>query len=119
MAVKLVRIHRESWNLQKRRNKMLTKEEILNEIGEGVHHPNFYEALLWAMDKWADTKLGMYISNLNSVTQTIDVPKYILDEYARKEGIELIRFLSNEGINFERATDNPHNIYQNYLDSKE
>lgn len=92
----------------------MTKEEILNKHvslyfsshhdrsrwnGEGGHggaewHTDKAIAadIYKAMDEWA----GYLISNSSHVTTELQVPKHILDEYAKQQAIEFVNWLSEE-----------------------
>ena len=55
------------------------------------------------LQEWNDKDLGWTDSALGA-----------MQSYADERCIELIIYLSNEGINFERATDTPKNIYNDF-----
>lgn len=44
---------------------------------------------------YADIKSGKFISEQTSTSQSIEIPKYILDEYAKQQSIEFANFLGN------------------------
>jgi hypothetical protein len=75
------------------KNKQMTKESILDphlkyawECDEAS--PVIpYSAAEKAMDEWA----GYLISNSQSVSATYQVPKHILDEYAKQQAIAFVR----------------------------
>lgn len=51
-----------------------------------------------AIKQYADIKLGKYISQQSSSTQTLEVPKYILEEYANLSIIEVLEGLSEKMV---------------------
>lgn len=72
----------------------MTKEEVLNShlIYGGDTYLSCKEDVLKAMDEWADIKVGEFISNQSSITTTYEVPKKILEEYARIRSIEFFKW---------------------------
>lgn len=95
------------------------KKELLDKYWMGKY--DVYAAsdmILRVMDEWADIKVGEFISNQNSFTETTVVPKYILDEYAKKECISFMEAYQYGQIKFEKEPEAVEELYELYLQSK-
>jgi hypothetical protein len=58
-----------------------------------AQNPLIIEAAHLAMGKWADIKVGEALSNSTHVTNTYEIPKHILDEYAKQEAIGFVKWI--------------------------
>lgn len=110
----------------------MTKEEILFCYPQGESEPYGHvpvNRIYEAMDRWANEKLGAYISGQESVTHTTVVPKYILDQYAKQEAIEFGKWAGKNGYVYypdlneftheEEHDLSPDEAYEKFIQSKE
>ncbi len=96
----------------------MTKEEILEERLGGVYDKKIknegIEGFVYAaMEKYADEKVGEFISKQNSFTYTEIVPKHILDSYAeqekKKDSVAFLLWCVNNHSHYEGFSVNKFN----------
>src|SRR5882672_5634857 len=79
-----------------------------------------YSAAEKAMDEWA----GHLISNSQSVTTTYQIPRHILDEFAKQQAIAFANFIAHHDYKshdidtWNGGRKNTHEVYDDFIEYK-